>query len=190
MSYASLYVFFSAPPCRYVVTSCTGYRPILDAAASFTSSKAPGNGVPDVEDLAGQVKQCLALKDDVCTIGPYDVSKYDPKPALSASGMATDGAMIVLEAKGGAIWYQPQSLDQLWLIMQVYPKAKLIAGNTSIGIYKDADALIDTAADRVFISLQDISELHGHAVTTEGYLGKLRSPLSCCHSSVTYGGRQ
>ena len=166
---------------------CTGYRPILDAAASFTTST--GATVPDVEDLASQLKQCLSLPSDdddddntsltegkdaaagVCQqLGPYDVTKYD---APTSPSVDTDGAMIVLEAKGGAKWYQPQTLDQTWLIMRLFPEAKLIAGNTSIGIYKDGDALIDTASDPVLISLQDINELHGHAVMDDGSLGKL-----------------
>ena len=58
--------------------------------------------------------------------------------------------------------------------MQSCPQATLIAGNTSIGVYKDGDALIDatSSSSSIFVSLQDVNELHGHAITKDGSLGK------------------
>ncbi len=53
------------------------------------------------------------------------------------------------------LWLQPQSLAELWSARQQHPAARLLAGNTGAGIFKDA-----WPHDAVVIDVRLVAELH------------------------------
>jgi len=160
---------------------CTGYRPILDAAASFLPAAA---NLGDMEDVTEQLT-CLAMplggpkgKKE----GQYEVGTHTEAAislALVDAISSSSPSCYVFEGKGGDRWYQPHDLAQLWQVLSFHPEATLIAGNTGrSGVYKQDKAMDDAAAAAaavrvpvVLVSLQDVSELHGHTwEATTGWL--------------------
>lgn len=158
---------------------CTGYRPILDAAASFLPAAAD---LGDLEDMTEKLK-CLVMprggsekKESRYDVGTHAeaVASLDLMDAPSSSP-----SYLVFEGTGGDRWYQPHDLVQLFLVLSWHPEACLIAGNTGrSGVYKQDKELDDAAATAaavntpvVLVSLQDVGELHGHTwEATTGWL--------------------
>ncbi|KAF0492202.1 putative xanthine dehydrogenase [Gigaspora margarita] len=117
---------------------CTGYRPILDAAKTFAN---PSKNCDDTENLGCGRADCCKLKNidngvvfdlkfpqinfkeyDVTRelIFPPSLMKYIPEP-LYFSGRKSK-------------WFRPVSLNQLLYLKSKYPYAKLVSGNTEVGI--------------------------------------------------------
>jgi hypothetical protein len=96
-------------PCSH---RCTGYRPILDAAASFTPT-AGSSADKDIEDLGA----CIPLsKDGSAPSGAYDVCAHDAAcapPAFLAALRPAPGSCLVLQGREGGLWCQPQTLEQV-----------------------------------------------------------------------------
>ncbi|KAI9595521.1 xanthine dehydrogenase [Syncephalis fuscata] len=112
---------------------CTGYRPILDAA------KTPvGCGLADCcqlndsgksTDIAGMIKPVLKEYDSTQEI------IFPPTLANYAKDKSEQGIHRRLEFVGPrTTWHRPSSVDELLLLKHDHPNAKLIAGNTEIGV--------------------------------------------------------
>ncbi|KAF2258606.1 xanthine dehydrogenase/oxidase [Lojkania enalia] len=146
---------------------CTGYRPILDAAQSFSAkgcsnAKANGgsgccmekgngggcckDGVDGVDGEAEPIKRFtppgfIEYKPDTELIFPPALRKYDFKPLAFGNKRKR--------------WYRPVTLQQLLEIKSAYPSAKIIGGSTETQIEVKFKAMKYSAS--VFVG--DIPEL-------------------------------
>ncbi|KAK3387486.1 molybdopterin binding aldehyde oxidase/xanthine dehydrogenase [Podospora didyma] len=125
---------------------CTGYRPILDAAQTFTTQKAAGcgnskanggggccmeNGTGEGCGKAGKegadqpIKRFtppgfIEYKPDTELIFPPALKKVEFKPLAFGNKRKT--------------WYRPVTVEQLLEIKSVFPNAKIIGGSTETQI--------------------------------------------------------
>ncbi|KAK8086202.1 Xanthine dehydrogenase [Apiospora phragmitis] len=127
---------------------CTGYRPILDAAQSFSSKKSCGGSTSnggsgccmengDGTKASGGCCKSKSLDDgqpikrftppgfieynkDTELIFPPTLKKHEFKPLAFGSKRKR--------------WYRPMTLEQLLEIKSVYPEAKIIGGSTETQI--------------------------------------------------------
>lgn len=125
---------------------CTGYRPILDAAQSFTAKSACGKNTANggsgccMENGNGANGGCcksevpsngepikrftppglIAYNPDTELIFPPTLKKHEFKPLAFGNKRKT--------------WYRPVTLDQLLSIKSVHPNAKIIGGSTETQI--------------------------------------------------------
>ncbi|CRG92235.1 xanthine dehydrogenase/oxidase [Talaromyces islandicus] len=130
---------------------CTGYRPILDAAHSFTSAgncnKAQANGGTGccMEKQNGANGCCKSNgASNGAPNGIDEVTKQLPRPDFIAYSPDTElifpPALRKHQFKALAVgnkkkkWYRPVTLQQLLEIKNTYPSAKLIGGSTETQI--------------------------------------------------------
>ncbi|KXT17909.1 hypothetical protein AC579_5933 [Pseudocercospora musae] len=146
---------------------CTGYRPILDAAQSFSADK----GCPKAKTSGGSgccmEKNSANGKSSCCRNGVKDgqpIKRFTP-PGLIEYKPDTElifpPALRRHEYKPLAFgnkrkrWYRPVTLQQLLEIKSVYPSAKIIGGSTETQIEVKFKAMQYTVS--VFVG--DIPEL-------------------------------
>lgn len=136
---------------------CTGYRPILDAAKSFARDKekcqkAPAGfeGVSENPEKEGGVKVCGSTSATLAALAAVPCEKLAKPPFPEA--LLTVSAPAPLRIAGSRVtWYRPSDLASLLALKREEPKAKLVAGNTEVGIevkFKRMDypVIISTAA--------------------------------------------
>ncbi|MCJ1314488.1 hypothetical protein MMC25_008170 [Agyrium rufum] len=146
---------------------CTGYRPILDAAQSFSvrsgcakSTTSGGGGCcmdgKDGSKANGCCKIDQSLDEVTKRFSKPDFVQYDP-----ATQLIFPPALKKNELKPLAFgnkrkrWYRPVTLQQLLEIKDIYPSAKVIGGSTETQIEIKFKALHYAAS--VFVG--DIAEL-------------------------------
>ncbi|EED24430.1 xanthine dehydrogenase HxA, putative [Talaromyces stipitatus ATCC 10500] len=127
---------------------CTGYRPILDVAHSFSKSSGcqkskanSGSGccMNNKENGAGGCcKSNRSLKEDTSTsptLPRPDFIPYNPETELIFPPVLRkhDFKALAIGNKKKR-WYRPVTLQQLLEIKDVYPSAKLIGGSTETQI--------------------------------------------------------
>lgn len=163
---------------------CTGYRPILDAAQTFSSrpacGKASANGGSgccmekgagggcgkSVEDDSQPIKRFtppgfIEYKPDTELIFPPQLRKHEFKPLAFGTKKKR--------------WYRPVTLQQLLEIKSVYPSAKIIGGSTETQIeikfkaqnYSSSVFVGDIAELRQFSFHDDYLEIGGNVVLTD-----------------------
>ncbi|KAF2199175.1 xanthine dehydrogenase/oxidase [Delitschia confertaspora ATCC 74209] len=148
---------------------CTGYRPILDAAQSFSAEKSSGCGMAKANGGGGccmekngangggccksgadgddqPIKRFtppgfIEYKPDTELIFPPQLRKHEFKPLAFGNKRKR--------------WYRPVTLQQLLEIKSVYPSAKIIGGSTETQIEIKFKGMQYTAS--VFVG--DIEEL-------------------------------
>lgn len=152
---------------------CTGYRPILDAAQTFSTkaaacgnSKANGGGGCCMEggsggcgkdskgDAAQSIKRFtppgfIEYNPDTELIFPPALKKQDFKPLAFGNKRKT--------------WYRPTTLEQLLEIKSVFPNAKVIGGSTETQIEIKFKALQYPVS--VFVG--DIAELRQYSLNDD-----------------------
>ncbi|KAF4637755.1 hypothetical protein G7Y89_g328 [Cudoniella acicularis] len=146
---------------------CTGYRPILDAAQTFSversCSKAKANGGDGccMENEGGKSGGCCkdnGSGDDepIKRFTPPGFIEYNPDTELIFPPSLTKHEFKPL-ALGNKRkkWYRPVTLQQLLEIKSVYPSAKIIGGSTETQIEIKFKAMQYTVS--VFVG--DIPEL-------------------------------
>lgn len=126
---------------------CTGYRPILDAARSLSNNKPSGSG----GCCSGSGGSCPCKDSDSSSSSSLQHSSseqvVDSLPGLQASMhakgltepifppalMAYSSRELSLELNG-VKWLQPLKLPALLQLKAEHPDARLIVGNTEVGI--------------------------------------------------------
>ncbi|PVI05704.1 xanthine dehydrogenase [Periconia macrospinosa] len=163
---------------------CTGYRPILDAAQSFSSKagcgKATANGgsgccmekgadggcCKSNGDESQPIKKFtppgfIEYKPDTELIFPPQLRKHEFKPLAFGTKRKR--------------WYRPVTLQQLLEIKSAYPSAKIIGGSTETQIeikfkaqhYSASVFVGDIAELRQFSFHDDYLEIGGNVVLTD-----------------------
>ncbi|KAG8624283.1 hypothetical protein KVT40_007350 [Elsinoe batatas] len=148
---------------------CTGYRPILDAAQTFSASrgcgKATSNGgsgcCMENGDKAGRgcCKSGNGVEEDATSIKrftPPGFIEYHPDTELIfPPALKNHDFKPLAFGNKRKRWYRPTTLQQLLEIKSAYPSAKLIGGSTETQIEVKFKGMKYTAS--VFVG--DIPEL-------------------------------
>ncbi|KAJ5071753.1 aldehyde oxidase [Anaeramoeba ignava] len=122
---------------------CTGYRPILDAAKSF--------GIDfDIKDSPVPFDKMKKFDPKKHLIEFPEELKQKPKPFVSKSEKHT--------------WYQPTELKDLLNIKAEYPEAKIIVGNSEVGV----ETRMKNLEYKVSISTSKIPELRQFSELEKG----------------------
>ncbi|CAG8450196.1 3393_t:CDS:10 [Diversispora eburnea] len=140
---------------------CTGYRPILDAAKTFAKPSSGQNNYKDDDEtiVNGDLKNVTCGRADCCKLRidtNGKIGKYDPSQELIFPPLLMNHVPVALCFSGRkTMWFRPINLNQLFYLKSKYPEAKLISGNTEVGIetkFKKMDYNV-----RIFVG--DILEL-------------------------------
>ncbi len=166
---------------------CTGYRPILDAAQTFSTQK--GCGKATANGGAGCCKEngasqqnggcCRAGANDdrhVKRFTPPGFVEYDPDTQLifPPALMKHDFKPLAFGNKRKR-WFRPVTMKQLLDIKSVYPSAKVIGGSTETQIeikfkamnYSASVYVGDIAELRQYSFKDDHVEIGGNVVLTD-----------------------
>uniref|UniRef100_A0A8C5UD86 Aldehyde oxidase 1 n=1 Tax=Malurus cyaneus samueli TaxID=2593467 RepID=A0A8C5UD86_9PASS len=112
---------------------CTGYRPILDACKTFCKVRSSGNRItrlgPSVYIIYKPSRFSLN------EFQPLDSTQELIFPP-ELMRMAENQPKRTLVFRGERVmWISPVSLDELLDLKSAHPKAPLVVGNTSVGMY-------------------------------------------------------
>lgn len=167
---------------------CTGYRPILDAAQTFSAGsacgKAKSNGGggccmdKDDGDASGGCCKDGGFKDDqpIKRFTPPGFIEYNPDTELIFPPALTKHEFKPLAfGNKRKRWYRPTTLEQLLEIKSVYPSAKIIGGSTETqieikfkGIQYAASVFVgDIPELRQFSFQDDHLEIGGNVILTD-----------------------
>ncbi|KAH1491913.1 hypothetical protein KXV92_008609 [Aspergillus fumigatus] len=134
---------------------CTGYRPILDAAHSFTAANNGAGGC------------CKQLPNDECNDGsslkftPPEFIKYDPETELIfPPALQKHEFRPVVFGNKKKKWYRPVTLQQLLEIKNAHPASKIIGGSTETQIEVKFKAMRYNAS----VYVGDIPELRQYSL--------------------------
>ncbi|XP_051208920.1 xanthine dehydrogenase [Lolium perenne] len=167
---------------------CTGYRPIIDAFRVFAKTDdslytgspsenangqaiCPSTGKPcscrnetDVgayeSSVSSSVKSYLP-----CSYNEVDGNAYSEKELIFPSELQLRKVMpLKLNGSNGIRWYRPVKLEQLLHLKSCYPDAKLIIGNSEVGV----ETKFKNAQYKVMISVTHVPELNTLRVEEDG----------------------
>lgn len=176
---AQLDEYFTGNLCR-----CTGYRPILEGYRSLTTSAAPTCGRADCCMKNGGVGCGKDNGDDPKmnrVNGPgepaqpatelfdlQDMQPYDPTQEIifpPELKIRSDLHREYLEFRGpSVVFYRPVTLTQLLHLKDLHPTARLITGNTEVGV----EVTYKNQLYPVLINPTNVAELTSIHVTTDG----------------------
>ncbi|KAK8381248.1 hypothetical protein O3P69_008249 [Scylla paramamosain] len=205
---AQLDEYFTGNLCR-----CTGYRPILDGYRSLTTSAGPtcgkanccmlnvggcgtmnrenpvkNGGMEELDDESGRSGHNLF---QASAMRPYDPSQeiiFPPELKVR-----NDLERERLEFKGPrVVFHRPATLEQLLHLKDLHPTAKIIGGNTEVGVevqYKNQlyPVLINPINVAELTSIQETSTgmVFGAAVTLTAMEEVLKEQVTLKHESRT-----
>lgn len=168
---------------------CTGYRPILDAAQSFSKGRGCGqatanggsgccmeNGNGTKNGCGGHQSNGANKSQSVTKFTPPGFIEYNPETQL-----IFPPALIKHQFRPLAFgnkrkrWYRPVTMKQLLEIKRAYPSAKVIGGSTETQIeikfkamqYTASVFVGDIAALRQYSFQEDHLEIGGNVVLTD-----------------------
>ncbi|XP_076288597.1 xanthine dehydrogenase rosy isoform X2 [Lasioglossum baleicum] len=137
-----LEVAFQGNLCR-----CTGYRPIIEAYKTFTEEWEQMQLLSNHRDKSLPNGVC-AMGDNCCKRIPiaepnevFDSEEFDPydptqeiifPPKLHISSHL-DQEYLIVRGKN-ATWYRPRTFSELLQLKSEHPNAKIVVGNTEIGV--------------------------------------------------------
>ena len=199
---------------------CTGYRPLLDAAQSFSVKKsgcsvARNGGKCCMEKGNGSSNGgCGKLQDNgeqsIKRFTPPGFIEYNPDTQLIFPPSLTKHEFKPLAfGNKRKRWYRPVTLKQLLEIKKAYPSAKIISGSTETQIeikfkamqYSASVYVGDIAELRQYSLEDDYLEIGGNVVLTdleeiclkalEHYGPAKGQPFKAVHKQIRYfAGRQ
>uniref|UniRef100_A0A6P7FW35 Xanthine dehydrogenase n=1 Tax=Diabrotica virgifera virgifera TaxID=50390 RepID=A0A6P7FW35_DIAVI len=145
-SMKDLEVAFQGNLCR-----CTGYRPIIEGYKTFTEEWEliqTGNKLNGVNGTngCGMGDKCCKLQkgingkheDDEVLFNPSEFTPYHPSqepifpPELKLNDTYDKQNLVFKGAN--TTWYRPTKLSELLDLKQKFPNAKLVVGNTEVGV--------------------------------------------------------
>lgn len=153
---------------------CTGYRPILDAAQTFSRSKACGKAKANggggccMENGNGDAATGCCMEKTNDRNGDQPIKKFTPPGFVEYNPdtqLIFPPALTKHQFKPLAFgnkrkrWYRPVTLNQLLEIKSVYPSAKIIGGSTETQIEIKFKAMQYTAS----VYVGDIAELRQYS---------------------------
>ncbi len=153
---------------------CTGYRPILDAAQSFSKSKACGksttnggsgccmeNGNGDPKNECSMEKLQINGDQPIKRFTPPGFIEYNPDTQLIfPPALRKHDFRPLAFGNKRKRWYRPVTLRQLLEIKSVYPSSKIIGGSTETQIEIKFKNMQYTAS----IYVGDVSELRQYSL--------------------------
>ncbi|KAF8116540.1 hypothetical protein N665_0017s0093 [Sinapis alba] len=159
---------------------CTGYRPIIDAFRVFAKTNdALYSGLSslslqdDSSICPSTGKPCSCGLAATCGDGGFqpisysetDGSKYTEKELIFPPELLLRRlASLKLRGDGGLIWYRPVRLQYLLDLKAKHPDAKLLVGNTEVGI----EMRLKRLHYQVLISVGQVPELNTVNVNDTG----------------------
>ncbi|TVY21200.1 Xanthine dehydrogenase [Lachnellula arida] len=165
---------------------CTGYRPILDAAQTFSAEmscgKATANGgggcCMENGEKSGGCCKTNGFKDDqpIKRFTPPGFIEYNPDTELIFPPPLTKHEFKPLAfGNKRKKWYRPVTMKQLLEIKSVYPSAKIIGGSSETqieikfkGLQYTASVFVgDIAELRQFSFKEDHLEIGGNVILTD-----------------------
>ncbi|KAJ2907096.1 putative xanthine dehydrogenase protein [Zalerion maritima] len=154
---------------------CTGYRPILDAAQTFSvrkacgSAKANGGSGCCMENGDGAGEGCCMNKkasndQPIKRFTPPGFIEYNPDTELIFPPSLKKHEFKPLSfGNKRKIWFRPTTLDQLIEIREAFPSSKIIGGSTETQIEIKFKAL----QYPVSVYVADIAELRQYSFTDD-----------------------
>ena len=155
---------------------CTGYRPIADACKSFAADV-------DLEDLGlnsfwkkgdAHVSKLPPYKEGTIGVFP-EFLKAEIRASLSSTDNCTS-ATATATAGSENSWHRPRSVEEYYkfIASELFDGSgtKVVAGNTSSGVYREAQLY------GRYIDLRDIPELNSMCKDTEGVRIGAATPIS------------
>ncbi|PNT74501.1 hypothetical protein BRADI_1g15800v3 [Brachypodium distachyon] len=167
---------------------CTGYRPIIDAFRVFAKTDDSLYTDSPSENANGQAicpstgKPCSCRNEtDVstneslllssakiylpCSYNEIDGNAYNEKELIFPPELQLRKFMpLKLNGFNGIRWYRPLKLQQLLHLKSCYPDAKLIIGNSEVGV----ETKFKNAQYKVMVSVSHVPELHTLKVEEDG----------------------
>ncbi|XP_058793018.1 xanthine dehydrogenase-like [Phymastichus coffea] len=154
---------------------CTGYRPIIEGFRTFIDKSKDSHGLmfknnEDIKTCALGNACCKKVftSEPVEMFNSKEFSLYDPSqelifpPQLQLSPKLDDEYLII---KGKEVtWYRPTSLKQLLILKNQYNNAKIVVGNTEVGV----EVKVKHFAYPILIQPTQIQELRVLEETTGG----------------------
>lgn len=152
---------------------CTGYRPIIDAlkklapACDGSKSETPAGICPSTG------KPCACDQSTKAAVQVNPSAEFIFPPSL----MLRSPAALKLQ-NSDCTWWRPLSLAQLLLLKHQYPEAKIIVGNTEVGV----EQKFRYAKYAHLISPQLVSQLHQWKVEADAVVIGAAVPLADVNS--------
>jgi xanthine dehydrogenase/oxidase len=161
---------------------CTGYRPILDAAQTFTTEKKPSggccmdNGNGPADGVCCMMKKTSLDDQPIKRFTPPGFIEYHPDTELIFPPALKKQEMRPLAfGNNKKKWYRPTTLEQLLQIKSVHPGAKIIGGSTETQIeikfkalqYPVSVYVADIPELRQYSFKDDHLEIGGNVVLTD-----------------------
>ncbi|KAH6563748.1 hypothetical protein BASA60_010597 [Batrachochytrium salamandrivorans] len=142
---------------------CTGYRPILDGAKKLSAACRHDCGSCEVKDT------CMDV--DIEEFGKNSTKKSNfdshdvPFPKeLFKWHTAREVPETYTFFKDSIQWFHPSSIDDLLDVLDKFPKAKLIHGNSEVGI----EVRFKNQNYETLINIADMNDLKNTVVTDDG----------------------
>lgn len=129
---------------------CTGYRPILEVAKSFAHSE---NQKCSSESC--QSSSCETTANKLNEYKEYDPNLEIPFPSEFINDTDNLSKKPVVLKFENSIWLEPSNLAELLKVKNSFPNAKIVGGNTEIGVEMN----IRSIDYRTFINISNVKEI-------------------------------